>query len=284
MQKKKRVGIWENCGKGSKSNYKSLNIDDFRLVVAGAVSDSWIIELTKRLDTIPRKREKSNRWIGLVSMPTKFGAKEAFVKVVEYRTILGRRFWKHNVLKRLRPGDAFKEAQNYMKFKKLGLPTPNLILYGERWRWGLCHRGIVVTERVCAPNLRKRLKQTEDIQWGMVAIDALVKIHNSGYSHGDANLQNFIFDGSKVLFLDLGNSKRLNNKTKLHDLICMATSVIRLTNQEEIAYSLLTRYENSSLSLPLEKNEILHLANKKSKIKMPKNCNFSLIPGNQAAA
>jgi len=144
---------------------------------------------------------------------------EAFVKVYSRRRA-------HNLLRRLRRGRAEKEAAGFRAFQSAGVPSVELMAWGEERRRGLWERGLVVTRFINTPNLFSVLMRSRD--HGILRDGAifLANLHRKGLAHGDAGLTNFLPGPSGLLALDLSEWRRESTSGRINDAARMAGSAL----------------------------------------------------------
>ena len=93
------------------------------------------------------------------------------------------------------------EVENLKRLKRIGLPVPTVIAYGERWKGCRFIAGALITEEVknstdleqCLANHPELLN---DKEWLNKVIDQVAvythEMHSSGFVHRDLNLRNIL--------------------------------------------------------------------------------------------
>ncbi len=225
-------------------NYRNIKLNGFKLTAATAGLDmDWLDKLLARLDHLPPVPYAKNRHRGLVAMPAGSRFPNAFVKTYAHTDCQHRAFRRRHPLRRLFPRYAVKEGRAYLNFQRSGLKVPSLIAFGEEWQWGIRNRGVVVVEAVEAPSLQQLLHDTPDRAWISRIFETMAQIHNTGVTHGDAHLVNFLCRGQHIFSIDIVNSKPLSHKGRITDIKNVLISIFLEIDDPHIVRSGVTHYE-----------------------------------------
>lgn len=233
--------------------FTEQSLDGFRLHIAPGVSGSWVGKIIRGLDTLPRANRAHHRRMGLVNLPFDSSSGSGFVKVYHHTSPRHQKWRRRAPIQRLRRRYADHEGQALRHLDAAGVPVPGLLFYGEEWRLGIRHRGVVVSQAVTGPTLFEVLNRRLEDRWLEAYPRLLARIHESGLSHGDAYSRNFLVDRSRLMAIDLENSRPLTRKKRSSDLVAMISSIHRATGLEDLAMRSLDSYisvvgEASSIS------------------------------------
>lgn len=176
-----------------------------------------------------------------------------------------RRQWrKRNRLRQLGSRYAGAEARNYELFRRIGVATPRLLAWGERWRYGLRHEGVLVTEYVAAPTLDTLLKNG-DTSWVLHGAEALAKLHNAGHVHLDCYPRNCFSADGGILMFDLETVNRFNPERQQRDLSRMFMPVLQEQGSPEAMLAGLERYNQLAHLVPNQDELLAYIERKRKK-------------------
>ncbi len=197
----------------------------FTLAVGDALGEGWIDQVLGAVRDQVGRGDRGGRTYfrhpladGASDVPSDCMS-EAFVKVYARRRA-------HNLLRRLRRGRAEKEAAGFKAFQSAGVPSVELMAWGEERRRGLWERGLVVTRFVNAPNLFSVLARSGDHDILRDGASFLAGLHKKGLAHGDAGLTNFLAGPSGLLALDLSEWAPECTTNRINDAARMAGSAL----------------------------------------------------------
>lgn len=217
----------------------------FRLEVDGGLSQSWVTEVVRRLEELPEDEHIPGRRRGVVSQPSHSSTRQAFVKIFHHTSPRHRKWRRRAPIQRLRRRYADHEGRALRYLGAKGVPVPRLLFFGEEWSFGVRRRGVVATEALSAPTLHDVLSQKASDRWARAYSEALARIHASGLSHGDAHGRNFLVQDSRIVAIDLENSRSLTRKKRTGDLVAMVSSVLLATGSESNATRALASYDTA---------------------------------------
>jgi tRNA A-37 threonylcarbamoyl transferase component Bud32 len=152
----------------------------------------------------------------------------------------------------LRPGKAAVEAWAYRKLQQIGIPTLDVVAFGERRKWGMLTATFVVTKEV--PNSRTMFEFARDVwihlppeerrrvyqEISSQLISQLQKAHSNRLFHHDLKWRNILiheYSGHYIpIWIDAPRASSMplrNRRGVVADLSCLA----------RIAVSLLSSYD-----------------------------------------
>ncbi len=230
----------------------------------GCIRDGWLENLIASLHLLPTVPYAPNRSRAYVQLPDDRDGDGVFVKLYAHTDCQARGFRRTNPFRRLLPRYASKEGNAYLKFQRLGLAVPEILAFGEEWKFMIRHRGLFVVEALGAPSVQHILHETRNLEWIERTIDSISKIHRAGVTHGDAHLVNFIGVGDKIYAIDIDKSKPISEKGKVTDLVNILAGIFLEVDNTDAVRKGLRLYETSGLDLPLQKDELISIARKKS--------------------
>ena len=179
--------------------YEEKIVGDFHLQVRSDVPRVWLEHIVQHLDNIVVVTKDRRR--GSIPLPAELGVGDAFVKA--FPQIYDRHSSDEHKDKLSKPGYAMVEAGAYLRLQKTAVNIPAMYIYGEEWRDGIRHKGLLVTGLEPGPTLYEVIEQ--DRAAGLDAskrcISELGKMHAAGYCHGDAHPRNFIVRDDVVMML-----------------------------------------------------------------------------------
>lgn len=214
----------------------------FRLRVDSGVSATWVDDTVENLHALPLDLNLAQRRRGVIDLPPGSTNSRAFIKVFHHTSRRHHKWRRRLPIQRLRPRYADHEGRALRHLAAAGVPVPKLLFYGEEWSLGIRRRGVVATELLTAPTLFEVLANECDRRWIEAYSRILARIHAAGLSHGDAHSRNFLVHNSRLVALDLENSRILTHKKRTSDLVTMVSSVLHATNREGSAVSALDSY------------------------------------------
>lgn len=143
----------------------------------------------------------------------------------------------------IRPSKARRAYEYAVRLVELGISTPDPIAYIETHKYGLFYQGYFVSACCDDPDtrfLRSDYEEHDDL------IDAIarfiVKMHEDGFIHGDANLSNFLYhkdgDNYHITTIDINRSHFRANPSKK---ACLK-SLVRLTHVRPLMRKIVGRY------------------------------------------
>jgi hypothetical protein len=223
--------------------YRELRWGPLRVTAATDLPEPWVREVVERATGRGKK--------SLAVEPHETG--EALVKVYRRRPRHGR--WR-----RLRKSRAVREGEGYREFERRGIPSPRLLLYGERRRWGLWDFGVVATERVEVGTIDMVWPAGRDDGLLAAAAEVLAGIHGAGLAHGDPRLRNFLAARPRPLPFDLASWAPLTRSGHRRDLVRFLGSASLLTGDAGRVEELLARYAEDGPALPDSRGELLAAA------------------------
>ena len=179
------------------------------------VPEAWAIEVCRE---VADRQEKRWRRPGP-------GATPAFVKVYRPRS---RRGW----VRRLGRGREAVERDGYRTFARLGLPSADLLLTGERRVMGLRRYGFVATRYVDAVHVERRLRDGAGEELVMATARVLARIHAAGLVHGDPLLRNFLDHPPEPMPIDLGSYGPSSPAAHREDLVRFLGSTVRAVGRD----------------------------------------------------
>ncbi|MCP3852710.1 MAG: heptose kinase [Gammaproteobacteria bacterium] len=95
------------------------------------------------------------------------------------------------------------EWENFLFFHKLGIPTANLVAYGQETRGRVVHRGVLITEELVgcqdlsmvADNFKHFLKDSDWVKEVSHQVAGVArKMHAHGFAHNDFKWRNIMVD------------------------------------------------------------------------------------------
>lgn len=227
--------------------YKKIKLKGFKLVTKSKGIDvAWLDKLISNLDLFPAVPYAKDRHRGLVAMPSGSPFPNAFVKTYSHTECSHQSFRRRHPFRRLIPRYAVKEGRAYLKFQQSGLAVPGIVAFGEEWKWGIRHRGVIVIEAIDAPCLQQLLHNTPDTIWIPRIFETMARIHNAGMTHGDAHLVNFLCSGKRIVSIDVVNSKPLSNKGRLTDITNVLISIFLEIEDTRAVKSGVNHYEEKT--------------------------------------
>lgn len=245
-------------------NYKKIKIDNFKFRINQEFTPQWLEKLIASLQLLPKVPYATNRSRAYVELSENNSVPRAFVKTYAHTDCQSRGFRRTNPLRRLLPRYAFKEGTAYIKFQRLGLRVPKLLAFGEEWKFGVRHRGVLIVEALEGPSLQTLLHETRDHEGIDRIFETITEIHLAGRTHGDAHLVNFIKSNDKIYAIDIDKSKTISEKGRVTDLINIMAGIFLEVDDRSRVKEGLIRYESAGLTLSLRKEELISMARKKS--------------------
>jgi len=216
--------------------------DDGSVIWRGEVPDEWA-QATARAARNSAARS--------ISLPGPDGA-ECFVKIPRRRP-------GHGVFRRLRASRALLEGRGYVAFQQAGIPTAELLAFGERRRFGLFDLGFVATRRVDAPNIETVLRDDLASDVLLRTTGVLADIHARGLTHGDPLLRNFLATEPLPTPIDLGGFARCDEEARRVDLVRFLGSLLMLTDDPTPAVRAIDHYASYG-ALNLAREPLLEAA------------------------
>ena len=245
-------------------NYQAVKISKFKLLKHDKLDSNWLEKLVASLQLLPSVSYAPNRARAYVQLPEDQDADKVFVKLYEHTDCQARGFRRTNPFRRLLPRYASKEGNAYLKFQRLGLAVPDILAFGEEWKFMIRHRGLFVVEALEAPSVQRILHETRNLEWIERIFETISKIHRAGVTHGDAHLVNFIGLEDEIYVIDIDKSKPISEKGKVTDLVNILAGIFLEVDKTEEVGKGLRLYETSGLDIPLQKDELVSIARKKS--------------------
>jgi tRNA A-37 threonylcarbamoyl transferase component Bud32 len=237
----------------AQAKFSELRAGNARLHLAEGVLADWARELVALV------QERKPREIMPYTPPPGWIG-EAMVKVYVRRP-------KHNLLRLLRAGRSKLEAEGYRAFKERGLAVPELILWGESRKRGLFEFGIVVTMRIDAPSVADAYAASRDDVLLLAVAEQLGRIHKAGLAHGDPYARNFLATKPHPTPLDVASWSKLSKASQVKDLTRFVCSIIKMTDDLNLAETALRHYENFGLPLPVSLEGLIRRAIAYAKVK-----------------
>jgi tRNA A-37 threonylcarbamoyl transferase component Bud32 len=129
------------------------------------------------------------------------------------------------------------EWENLSFFSRLGIPTANIVAYGQESKWGLFKRGALITEELkdttdlaeLAMNQSPLLKDRDWIRQVILQVaDFTKRMHDRGFVHNDLKWRNILVTCGKepeVFFIDCPVGKKWSGPVLrrgfIKDLACL---------------------------------------------------------------
>ncbi|MHC4470822.1 MAG: BUD32 family EKC/KEOPS complex subunit [Planctomycetota bacterium] len=224
--------------------FREVDAGGIRLHVTEDLPADWAVGLWQDV-----RRQRTDE-IQERPLPPVLAGRFAMVKLYPARN-------RHRILRRLRRGRAAREGRGYAEFAARGIPTPRLLLWGEKRRFGLHVMGIVATVRIYAPPVARAYRQTGEEEILAAAIEELAFIHRAGLVHGDALARNFLATRPRVTVFDLASWGRLRPASRIEDLSRFLGTAACLSGGTEICHRLLERYWSALGEMPVTIYELL---------------------------
>lgn len=244
--------------------FRKVKIGNFKLLATEALDLNWLERLVASLDILPPVSYAPNRARARVKLPADFAAESAFVKLYAHTDCQSRGFRRTNPFRRLLPRYAAKEAKAYLRFQRSGLAVPEMLVFGEEWRFGIRNQGLFAAETVDGPSLQSLLNDTRDPRWIDQIFDTITRIHQAGFTHGDAHLVNFLERDGNIYCIDIDKSKPISEKGRLTDLINIMSGIFLEIDDPDRIGKNLVRYGSSGMKMTTSIEELLRIARKKS--------------------
>lgn len=245
--------------------YRKIKIENFKILKHEKLDPMWLKTLIASLHALPPVPYAPNRSRAYVKLPANNYVNSVFVKLYAHTDCQSRGIRRTNPLRRLLPRYASKEGAAYLKFQRLGLTVPEILAFGEEWKFGIRNRGLFVVEALEAPSLQVLLHKTRNHEWIARILKTITKIHRAGVTHGDAHLVNFIGLDRKIYSIDIDKSKAVSEKGRITDLINIMAGIFLEINDTDRIKEGLSLYESFGLKIPLRKDELISIAMKKSR-------------------
>lgn len=134
-------------------------------------------------------------------------------------------------------GRFVSEYRNLKLFGKLGIPTPEIVLFGGQWRWGVLQRGVLATRAVENASALSEWAQNHWLYrrgrpWLRQLLADLAdytrRLHDQGFAHVDLKARNILLrDGErgKLFFIDCPSGHfplwGMRRRGAIKDLACM---------------------------------------------------------------
>ncbi len=119
------------------------------------------------------------------------------IKVPKYRS---KRLWER-FLTLFRSGEAFRNYESMMTLKNIGLNGPQPLLAVEKRL-----SGMVIENLFAYKFIEGKIASTEEIP---LILEALISLHQRGFTRSDPKLENFLIHEKKVFFIDFRLKKPL---------------------------------------------------------------------------
>lgn len=183
-------------------------------------------------------------------LKTSDGAMRVHVKLYSARK-------NHSVLRRFKRNRPRNEGFGLAAFANAGLPTPQLLAFGDTRICGLFQHGLVVTAFAPMEGVVARYRREKRLEPILAAAALLSRIHSRGLSHGDACLRNFAVAGGRLLTLDLPSWGAASDPNRLKDLKRFAGTVLKLTGDTGAVRQALDAYTEGFPQLPVPRDVLL---------------------------
>jgi len=206
--------------------YRTLRFGHDLLHAAESVSTDWVGQAWEQAARTER------RGITVLLLP---GGAGAILKVYRLRP-------RHGYWRRLRASRAVLEGAGYRAFRARGIPTPSLLFYGERRRFGLWEFGAVATARVDARSVSEAFSLDRDEGLLMEAASVLADVHRAELIHGDPRLRNFLATRPRPMPFDLPSWGPLTGSSQIGDLVRFLGSTLVLSGDEALTREVLDEY------------------------------------------
>jgi len=201
------------------------------------VPAAWAIGLVSEIDGGGEARILRKR------LPKEAGEGWAIVK------LYGRRRG-HSLWRRFRRGRAVAEGRGYVEVAARGVPTPPILLWGERRRFGLHETGLVATGFVDAYPVARTYRRTRNEDLLSAAVAELAFLHRAGLCHGDPRARNFLATRPRPTMFDLPSWSELTVAGQVEDLTRLLGSVVTLDGGPRLLDPLLEVYRSRMGELP----------------------------------
>ena len=223
----------------------SLLVAQFRKIMSGGarfrlaegVPAEWAAGLWREIP------DKARLGITEHPLPAALGGGVAVIKVFPARD-------RHHLVRRLRHPRASREARGYRAFADRGIPTPELLMWGERRFLGLLRTGILVTRKIDVLSVARTFRRTGDPRLLLACGVELALIHQAGLTHGDSRARNFLATRPRPTTFDLGSWGRRSRGRRLRDLTRLVGASIRLSGGEAVGEGILQKYAAQGVVLP----------------------------------
>lgn len=246
-------------------HYTKIKIDNFKIHINEKLDPQWLERLIGSLHLLPEVPYAPNRSRAYVESSENHSGPCAFVKLYAHTDCQSRGFRRTNPLRRLLPRYASKEGSAYLEFQRHGINVPSVLAFGEEWKFGIRNRGLFVVEAIAGPSLQALLHKTRDHKWIDLIFKAIIDIHMSGRTHGDAHLVNFIQLNDKIYAIDIDKSKAISEKGRITDLINIMVGIFLEVDAPDRVKNGLIEYESVGLKLFPRKRELISIARQKSR-------------------
>ena len=238
---------------------RPFRLGRFRLLVDPLWSNDSVEQVLTESEALGAPEFAENRRRGKVVAPSS-GYSDSFVKRYAPTDAQSIALKRRHPLHRLRSRYAYNEGAAYCFFRSAGIAVPKVHFFGEQWRFGFRGEGVVAIEFLDGRLVQDELLGDEPGYWVENTVDAVIKMHQLGYTHGDANLINFIAVGRQSYAIDLENSRRVTDKKRSSDLVNILKSVHFSTGSRELMGVAASRYEESGLRLPQSAGDLFSKA------------------------
>lgn len=139
------------------------------------------------------------------------------------------------------PNKAQRAFKNSIMYLREGVPTPAALAYVECRKLGMIRNLFFITAPDYTPDLVKTLRRKD---FNEVVVRKLcqfiINIHSKNIVHGDLNLSNILYDGSKFSVIDTNRSrkiKKITDKSIIRDLR-------RITHRRDLLKCIAREYWN----------------------------------------
>lgn len=129
------------------------------------------------------------------------------------------------------------EWENLQFFKELGIPTPEIVAYGQDKQFGLFKRGAIITKAILnstdlAILEREKSERLKDQNWiekvGLTYYDYARRLHDNKFIHADLKWRNILVtqdDTPEIFFIDCPTGKKMFgpffSHWRIKDLACL---------------------------------------------------------------
>lgn len=176
------------------------------------------------------------------------GGGEAFVKVYPRRK-------KHGLVRRMKASRASQEAKGYKAFAGAGIPTPELLAWGER-RSGigglLWDCSFVATRFIDAESAADAFAKRGDLGPSLEAARFVASIHKKGLVHGDPGVSNILCAQGGQVALDPGECEPVSAQGRVADAAQLVGSVMALGASQAQCESVLDAYQQGAGRLDVD--------------------------------
>ncbi len=245
-----------------------FRVGAFRLRIDPDMDRNWLEGVIAHPDQVPVARHLPSRRSGFLPYPAGVPCDRVFVKWYAATDTGHGSAAKRLAIHRLRPRYAAREGTAGAVYAGLGIPVARVLAWGEEWKWGIRHRGILVQEALDCENVQVVLARTREPVWIQRAFHLITRLHRAGYTHGDANLVNFLAaDDGRIIPIDLENVRKITRKKRSSDLVnVMKSAYIALeTAAESFIIDGLRAYTDAGLILPEPETVLFDKARKKAR-------------------